>query len=344
MQQEKYIKINNRRYLGNKYKLLSFIFNTIKENCPNIKTIADIFSGTGSFAFAFKDYQIITNDLLYSNYICNVAWFSPIKVDLEKIEEMIKKYNKKKYMADNYMTKNFANTFFNYCNCSKIGFVREDIQKKLTKKEINFREFSVLLMSLIYAMDKIANTCGHYDAYIRNAKMDEEMIIDIPLVDNNNNKNNKCYNLDANELVRNKKIRFKADLVYIDPPYNSRQYSDAYHLLENVARWEKPEVFGTARKMDRQALKSKYCTKDATEVFEQLINDIDAKYIVLSYNNTGNKANERSNARISDQDIKRILSQKGKLSIFEEKYKTFTTGKSKITDNKERVFICKVGK
>ena len=59
--------------------------------------------------------------------------------------------------------------------------------------------------------------------------------------------------MDSNELVKN----IEADLVYIDPPYNSRQYCDAYHLLENVARWEKPEVFGVARKMDRSTMKSK---------------------------------------------------------------------------------------
>ena len=56
---------------------------------------------------------------------------------------------------------------------------------------------------------------------------------------------------DANELVR----EIRADLVYIDPPYNSRQYCDIYHLLENVARWERPEVSGVARKMPRDELK-----------------------------------------------------------------------------------------
>lgn len=344
MQLEKYIQINNRRYLGNKYKLLPFIVETIKKNCSNIKTVADIFSGTGSFASAFKDYQIITNDLLYSNYICNVAWFSSMKIDLKKIEKIIKEYNKKTYTKENYMTKNFTNTFFNYNNCSKIGYIREDLDRKYNKKNINFREFSVLLMTLIYAMDKVANTCGHYDAYIKNGNMDIDMILDIPMVDNENNKNNKCYNLDANELVVDKKINFNADLVYIDPPYNSRQYSDAYHLLENVAKWDKPKVYGVARKMDRKNIKSKFCTKEAIKAFEYLIENIKAKYIVLSYNNTGNKANDRSNARIDDKEIKRILSSKGELKVFEENYKSFTTGKSHIVGNKERIFICKVGK
>jgi adenine-specific DNA-methyltransferase len=74
-------------------------------------------------------------------------------------------------------------------------------------------------------------------------------------------------------------------------------------LLENVARWEKPEVKGVALKMDRTALKSDYCTTSATKAFEDLISKIKAKYIVLSYNNMAEKGNDRSNAKISDDDI-----------------------------------------
>ena len=342
MCKERYIKINNRRYLGNKYKLLPFIKDVIEENCKNIKSVADIFSGTGAFASAFTDKIVITNDLLYSNYICNVAWFSSEKVDLKKIKSIILDYNNKAYKKENYMTKNFANTFFSFANCSKIGQIREDLDIKFKKNEINFREFSVLIMSLLYAMDHVANTCGHYDAYIRNADLNKDIILDIPLIDNNNIKN-KCYNLDANILVTDKNIGFKADLVYIDPPYNSRQYSDAYHLLENVAKWEKPKVFGIAKKMDRCNIKSKYCTNEATETFKYLIDNLKAKYIILSYNNTGNKSNERSNARITDKDIMKILSSKGETQVFKQKYKAFTTGKSKNNNNEERIFVCEVG-
>ena len=150
------------------------------------------------------------------------------------------------------------------------------------------------------------------------------------------NEKNVCYNMDTNELAP----EIEADLIYIDPPYNSRQYCDAYHLLENVARWEKPEVFGVARKMDRTALKSDYCTQKATVAFENLIDSIHAKYILLSYNNMANKGNDRSNAKISDDDIMRILSKKGKVKVFSEDYKAFSTGKSDIQANQERLFLC----
>ena len=92
--------------------------------------------------------------------------------------------------------------------------------------------------------------------------------------------------------------------------------------------------------MDRSALKSAYCTKQATQAFAELINSINARYILLSYNNMENKGNERSNAKIIDDDILRILQTKGTVQIFEEEYKAFTTGKSDIQNNAERLFLC----
>ena len=151
------------------------------------------------------------------------------------------------------------------------------------------------------------------------------------------NPQNKCFNEDINSLTPS----IYADVVYLDPPYNSRQYCDAYHVLENVARWEKPEVKGVARKMDRTQLKSRYCTKQATEAFDDLIKSINARYILLSYNNMSNKGNDRSNAKLADEDIIAILKQKGDVEIFSERYKAFTAGKSNIQDNTERLFLCK---
>ena len=92
--------------------------------------------------------------------------------------------------------------------------------------------------------------------------------------------------------------------------------------------------------MDRTALKSDYCTISATKAFEDLIKNIKAKYIVLSYNNMANKGNDRSNAKLSDEDILRILSAKGKVQQFSQDYKAFSTGKSNIEENAERLFVC----
>lgn len=329
--------INNRRYLGNKYKLLPFITKVVNEECSDIDSVADIFAGTGAVSSAFTERLLITNDLMYSNYICNYAWFGAEEYDPQTIIDCVVRYNSLSDLEDNYMTENFSDTYFSRDDCAKIGYIREDIESLYENDRINQRERAILITSLLYAMDKIANTCGHYDAYRKGVVFDKTLELYVPLAEVHNNADNKCYNTDANELVK----KIKSDLVYIDPPYNSRQYCDAYHLLENVARWEKPEVFGVAKKMDRSSMKSKYCTQSATEAFELLIKDINAKYILLSYNNMAAKGNDRSNAKISDDDILRILKKKGEVKVFSESYKAFTTGKSDIDDNQERLFLCR---
>lgn len=328
--------INNRRYLGNKYRLLPFITSVVQKECPDFESIADIFAGTGAVSSAFMNKTIITNDLMYSNYICNFAWFGNQEYNKQRVIDNVIKYNSiDKYKA-NYMTKNFSDTYFSKKDCSKIGVIREDIEENYKNGNLNERERAILITSLLYAMDKIAKTCGHYDAYRKGADFDSTLELFVPLAEIHNKKNNRCYNLDANEIVKN----LASDLVYIDPPYNSRQYCDAYHMLENVARWKKPKVYGVAKKMNRDSMKSKYCTQSATKAFEELIENINAKYILFSYNNMSAKGNGRSNAKISDEDIMRILEKKGTVKVFSENYKAFTTGKSSREDNAERLFLC----
>ena len=115
-------------------------------------------------------------------------------------------------------------------------------------------------------------------------------------------------------------------------------------MLENLATWEKPQVYGRAKKMDRTHLKSKYCLKVASKVFEDLIKNANCKHILVSYNNTGESKDGRSNACIKDDKIINILKNKGEVEIFERDYKAFTTGKSNTEGHIERVFYCGVTK
>lgn len=329
-------RINNRRYLGNKYRLLPFITNIISKECGSFSSFADIFAGTGAVSSAYTDKKLLTNDILYSNYLCHLTWFSNEEFNLKKIENYIEFFNSDLPYETNYMTENFSNTYFSDKVCSKIGYIREYIEKEYSSGQINLKEKAMLITSLLYGLDKIANTCGHYDAYRQKVELTDELVLAVP-DPNLNLKENECFNCDTNELVKS----ISADVVYIDPPYNSRQYCDAYHLIENIARWEKPEVFGVAKKMDRTALKSKYCTRSAPEAFSDLINNLNAKYIVVSYNNMAEKGNDRSNARISDEELLETLKTKGDVKVFSEQFKAFTTGKSEHLDNEERLFVCK---
>lgn len=339
----KMFNINNRRYIGSKARMLNFIDEVIKKEKIEFSSFFDLFGGTGIVGDYFNNQKtkVYVNDLLKSNYLSYLAWFGNDKLDKKKLEDIINKYNSLKNLKDNYFSINFGDTYFSKNNCKRIGYIREDIENKYLNNEINTRERAILITSLLYAMDKIANTVGHYDAYRKNGDLDKKLeLCMLDLKSNTNNKNNKIFNEDSNELVRN----IKADIVYIDPPYNSRQYSDAYHLLENVATWEKQEVFGVAKKMKRNGIKSKYCSVSAPLAFKDLIENINAKYIIVSYNNMGTKGAGRSQAKISDEVIMNALSSKGKVKIYETDFNQFNTGKTHIDNHKERLFICKVGK
>lgn len=339
----KMFNINNRRYIGSKARMLNFIDEVIKKEKIEFSSFFDLFGGTGIVGDYFNNQKtkVYVNDLLKSNYLSYLAWFGNDKINKKKLEDIINKYNSLKNLKDNYFSINFSDTYFSKNNCKKIGYIREDIENKYLNDEINTRERAILITSLLYAMDKIANTVGHYDAYRKNGNLNKKLeLYMLDLKSNVNNKNNKIFNEDSNELVRN----IKADIVYIDPPYNSRQYSDAYHLLENVATWEKKEVFGVAKKMKRNDIKSKYCSVCAPLAFKDLIENINAKYIIVSYNNMGTKGAGRSQAKISDDDIMNVLSSKGKVKIYETDFNQFNTGKTHIDNHKERLFVCKVGK
>ena len=94
--------------------------------------------------------------------------------------------------------------------------------------------------------------------------------------------------------------------------------------------------------MNRDHLKSRYCLKSAPQAFADLIENANCKHILVSYNNTGESKDVRSNARISDKQIKSILEKRGKVKIFEHDYKAFTAGKSNGDGHTERIFYCRI--
>lgn len=332
------LQIQNRRYLGNKYKLLNFIESIIFKKCSYISSFCDIFAGTGVVGHRFNNSNIklISNDLLFSNYVCLSAFLESNKNFSKTIEEKINYLNNLSNHQENYFSEHFNGNYFTKDNAKKIGVIREEIEKISEEKS----EKNILLCSLIYAVDKIANTVGHYDAFLKTIDSLRPVKLLVPDIQYSHNSNNKIYKEDANELIK----QISCDVLYIDPPYNSRQYSDMYHILENLAEWKKPEVVGVAKKMNRSHLKSSYCLKNAVNVFTNLIKNANCKHILLSYNNTGLSKDNRSNARISDDEILQILNNKGEVEIFKKEYKVFTAKKNSINNNIERIFYCKVTK
>ncbi len=219
-------------------------------------------------------------------------------------------------------------------NAKLIGTIREEIDEISSSA----RERAALITSLIYAADRVANTVGHYDAFHRGQDITTPIELKLPLIDENVSNKNSLYCEDSMVVAGSSLV----DVAYLDPPYNSRQYSDAYHLLENLAAWEKPEVKGVARKMDRTHLKSDFCGKSAPEAFDEMVQALNAKVIVVSYNNTSESLNSRSNAAISDDELISSLRRRGRVITRETAFAGFTAGKTKKRNHSERLFICKV--
>lgn len=336
----KLTRISQRRYLGSKTKLLNFIDDILVKEKAVYSSFADIFGGTGVVAGHFHSKaDIIVNDILESNYQSYLAFFGKEAIRTGFLVNKLQEYNnlEARKIEHNYFSNNFSNTYFDKENSKKIGVIRDDIEKLFEEKIITNREKSYLLTSLIYALDRIANTVGHYDAY-RKIDIPSKKLLLLPLDIANSQYSAQIYKDDANRLVK----KIKADVVYIDPPYNSRQYSDAYHLLENIATWKKEKVFGVAKKINRSHIKSKYNIKSAGAAFGDLVDNIDAKYILVSYNDMGTSGNARSQSRISDHEILSVLKRRGEVKIYETNFKQFTTGKSNKDDLKERIFLCRV--
>ncbi|PTJ48732.1 DNA adenine methylase, partial [Staphylococcus simulans] len=138
---------------------------------------------------------------------------------------------------------------------------------------------------LIESIPYVSNITGTYGAFLKH--WDKRALKNLkikPLKVINNGYNNKSYNEDANELVK----KIKADITYIDIPYNNRQYASNYHLLENIAKNNKPKLKGKTKIFDWSHLKSKYSMKlKAYDTLEDLIKNLDTTYLVLSYNDEG---------------------------------------------------------
>ncbi len=332
-------QIWNRRYTGSKYKLAEWITSLINENCSG-KSFCDIFAGTAVMSKHMIEHidEIYINDFLYSNEIIYRAFFEQESYDIEKLEEIKNIFLSidVSSLPDNYVSDNFGGKFFSYNDAKIIGYIREQIE---INTDLNSKERAILIASLLYSADKSANTVGHYDAYIKGKPIADSFVFDLINPYEYTNKNIYITRKDANQLAK----EICCDIVYIDPPYNSRQYSRFYHILENIATWKKPKLFGEALKPEPENM-SDYCKSSATRAFEDLIMSLNCKYIVVSYNNTYDSKSSSSKNKITLEDIKSILQKRGTVSEFEKAHQFFNAGKTSLDNHKELIFIAKVGK
>ena len=333
------MKINSRRYTGNKYKLMSWIKGLILEHCPEHEIFFDVFGGTGVVTAEMLDVvqSAIVNDFLYSNEVCYKAFFGRDEYDVQKLKQFVAEVviTDRKALSDNYVSLNYGGRYFEHDDSKLIGVVRERIQSDYEAGRFSEREFNILLASLLYSFDKCANTVGHYDAYIKKGCQSKFVFELIEPVMSETDVT--IYREDANELAR----RVSADVAFVDPPYNSRQYSRFYHVMETVVKWDKPRLRGTAMKPPVENM-SEYSRVNAPIVFSDLIRNLKVRYIVVTYNNTYDSKSSSSRNKITLDQIKLILDSRGKTRIFEKSHSRFNAGKTDSTKHKEILFITEV--
>ena len=211
----------------------------------------------------------------------------------------------------------FQRQYFSDENWQKCDAIRDQIEDRKEKGLINDNEYYFLLTTLIEAIDKVANTASVYGAFLKKLKKTAQKELELKpaeLIINDNEHN--IFNEDINSLIKNT----NHDVVYLDPPYNHRQYSWNYHILETIAKNDKPKIKGKTGMRDCSNQKSLYCSKnEVKKVYDDLISNINAKYIFLSYNDEG---------LMSLDDIKEIMSKRWEYWFFTKKYNRFKADKS----------------
>ena len=303
------------RYIGNKLNLLFHIEEVVDNLGVKEGIFCDLFAGTACVAAHFKrrGFQVISNDLLELSYAFQQALianneepqFAGIVETLGDVhgdnlfanfspyDKIVAWLNclpgKRGFIFHNYCpsgNNEYDRQYLSDSNGQKIDTIRQQIQQWRDVGEITENEFYLLLLPLLEATSRVANISGTYGAYLKHwdprTHKDLSMIpaeiirSDVP---------HQVFRRDANQLIED----IQCDVLYLDPPYNTRQYITNYHLLETIARYDAPALHGkTGLRNYDETEKSPYCSKpDCYQAFQDLIEKADARYILVSYNNEG---------------------------------------------------------
>lgn len=312
------------RFIGCKNNLLENIEALIEENCKDSKIFCDIFSGTGTVGSYFKNkYEIISNDLLFFSFVLQKGLIElNYNPTFDKLNEIFKSKHKyvnvysylndldpKDFKGEPIIASRYSpigeRMYITEKNALKIDYMRSTIEEWYNNKLISENEYYYLIACMIQEIPSVSNISGTYGAFLKN--WDKRAFKDFqiyPLNLNFNKYNNKVYNQEGVELLKN----IKGDILYVDPPYNGRQYLPNYHLLETVAKYDKPEISGITgvRKYDKE--KSNWCLKTKVlDEFKNLVINAKFKYIILSYNSEG---------LMSKENIEEIMKKYGKTDTY----------------------------
>lgn len=316
------IKTQGIKYAGSKLKIIPYILEVI--NDLPVKSVLDGFSGTTrvSQALAKKGYDVTSNDISEWSFVFANAYLLANK-DISYYKDLIDTLNSLEgyegWFSENYggIDNSSRKNPFQLKNTMKLDAIRDYIDKI----EIDYVDKSVLLTSLILALDKVDSTIGHYASYLSSwsPRSYNDLILEVPNLFNSKGRHSILKN-DIFDVIKDREF----DLAYFDPPYGSNnekmppsrvRYSSYYHIYTSVVLNDKPLLFGKAnRRNDSRDLISSSVFEDykkdadghfiATNAIKNLIQKTNAKYILFSYSSGG---------RATENELKEIFKTTGEL-------------------------------
>lgn len=344
------------RYIGNKESILDCIYNILIKNNVNGNSFFDFFSGTASASKFFKQkgYQVFSSDFLFFSYCLQKAYIEnntepkfenlidTIKVHtdslipLSNFEKVLSFLNQvspiEGFIYNNYTplgtkTLSVQRTYFIDENGKKIDAIRTQIEQWKKDNLLSEYEYYVLLACLVESIGFYSNITGVYAAFQK--KWDKRALRKFDLRPINltyNDKDNHSFFCNSMDLIHD----IDVDILYLDPPYNARQYAPNYHLLETIAKYDSPLIHGVTGMRNYENQKSNFCNEQKGLADLDLIaKSAKFKYLVLSYNSEG----IMPSSKIID-----TLSNYGKVTLEQFEYVRFKSNNKGLSKTKKNIF------
>lgn len=343
------------RYIGSKAATLPWINELVAGRAPSAVSLCDPFAGTCTVARHFKarGMRVETGDLLRVSHVLQIATLgfdvpppfdalvasgrvaavnasSPAASILAHLQEL--------EPADGYIHREFSQSgtagrlFFSDHNAGMIDAVATEISEWRALGLIDDREEAYLRSALILAADRVANTAGTYYAHLKSLgrKALKRLVLLAPPITAMGSSGG-CHNADALDVVRGS----KAEVLYLDPPYNQRDYSCYYHLPETLARGDYPEAFGKSGvPRPRGGRSSFYRTTQAADALSQLCEASNAKHILVHYTTDGIIPHDR---------IVESLRRRGEVRFEDRRVRAYSSDRSERTREAwHRIYWCDV--
>ena len=323
-------------YIGRKYTLLDFLDRGIVSFVePDAKRLLDVFAGTGTVGWHFKrkGFSIVANDIQQYAFVLNKAFvglnrppaFTRLRQELglgssrtgpaDVLAAVNGTRPKRGFIYKNYCpggTTAPQRFYFSDTNGKRCDGIRQRVEQWRRNGIIKDAEYYYLLASLIVAMDRVANTTSVYAAYLKRLKASarREFVLE-PIPTSGGNGRHSVHLKNGAELVS----RVPCDILYMDPPYNQRQYCTNYHVLETIAAYDNPKLKGVTGLRPYADQRSDFCVKSkALGALDHMVSATRARYAFLSYNSEGLMAKD---------DILALLRGYGRVRLKSKKYQRY---------------------